>query len=55
MLPTDERRDNPTDSEEFLQPKLQVPVDPNIPLTLGVFDFKSTSDPFSGTAPSICM
>ena len=55
MLPSDGCRNKPTDSEEFLQPMLQVPIDPNIPLNLNVFDWNSISDPFSGTVPSICM
>ena len=55
MLSSDGCRDKPLDSEEFLQPTLQVPVDPNIPLNLGVFDWNSISDPFEGTAPSKCM
>jgi hypothetical protein len=44
----------PPDPVEFLQPTLQVPLDSNIPLDLGVFDWNWISDPLVGSAPSIC-
>ena len=55
MLPSDGCRDRPTDLDEFLQPTLQVPIDPNIPVNFDVFDWNSIPDPFAGAAPSICM
>lgn len=51
--PSDGCRGRPTDSDEFLQPTLQVP--PDIPLSLGVYDWNSISYPLAGTEPLICM
>ena len=45
----------PADPNEFLQPTLQVPVDSDFPVNLGVFDWNSIPDPLAGTASSICM
>lgn len=50
--PKRQRRPSP---DEYLQPTLQVPVDPGIPVNLDIFDWNSIPDPFSGTAPSMCM
>ena len=51
--PSDECRGRLTNSDEFLQPMLQVP--PDIPLSLGVYDWNSISYPLAGAAPLICM
>ena len=51
--PSDGCRGRPTDSDEFLQPTLQVP--PDIPLSLDVYDWNSISYPLAGTEPLICM
>ena len=53
--PSDGCQDRHTDPDRFLQPTLQVPVDPDTPLNIDVFDWKSIWDPFAGTVPSICM
>ncbi|KAF8506751.1 hypothetical protein F5888DRAFT_1644982 [Russula emetica] len=43
----------PPDPDQFPQPTLQVPLDSDIPVDLGVFDWNSISDPLVGWAPSI--
>jgi Homeobox KN domain len=48
-------RGRPPDSDEFLQPMLQMPLDSDFPINLGVFDWNSIPDPLAGTASSICM
>jgi len=53
ILPSGGYRDRPTDLDEFLQPTLQVPINPNIPVNFDVFDWNSIPDPFAGTAPSL--
>jgi hypothetical protein len=55
ILPLDECRGRPTDPGEFLQPTLQVPVGPDVPVNLCVYDWNSISDPFSATGSSLCM
>ena len=55
ILPFDEYRGRPTDPGEFLQPTLQVPVGPDVPVNLCVYDWNSISDPFSATGSSLCM
>ena len=45
----------PPDPNEFSQPTLQVPLDSNIPIDIGVFDWDSFSDPQFGSVPSIRM
>jgi hypothetical protein len=44
----------PSGPDEFTQPTLQVPLDSNIPLDLGVFDWNWIPDPLVGPALSIC-
>ena len=53
--PVDGCRGGPTDPDEILQPTLQVPIDPDVPVNLGVFDWNSISGPFTGSASSLCM
>ena len=43
-----------TPPDEFPQPTLQVPLDSDISIDLGVFDWDSFSDPLVGSVPSIC-
>ena len=54
---SDECRGRPTDPDEFLQSMLpvQVPIDSDVPVNLGVYDWNSIPDPLAGMASSICM
>jgi hypothetical protein len=45
----------PSDFDEGLQPTLPVLVEPDAPVSFGVFDWNSMSDPSVATAPLICM
>jgi hypothetical protein len=45
----------PSDFNEGLQPTLSVLVKPDAPVSFGIFDWNSMSDPSAATASSICM
>lgn len=48
-------QDKSTGPDEFPQPMLQVPIDSDNPVRLGVFDWNSISDPLAETTSSMCM
>ena len=48
-------QDRSTGPNEFLQPMLRDPVDSDNPVSLGVFDWNSISDPLTETTSSMCM
>ena len=52
VSPAPSKRQRRPSPDEYPQPSLQVSIDPDIPVSLDVFDWNSM---FAGTTPSICM